>query len=458
MSGAETTARQGGRCSASLSSVVSSYGLGVVVALLCLYPGADRMWAGEAPGPHAAPSGKAGGTEKKQPEGDRNSRANPLKPPDLEKIAAARGAELNLSFTDITPAALARMIQLRDLTRLDLWGSNITDAGLATLRLERLECLVLSHTPVTGKAIPSLPVGLQSLWLDWLPIKDSDLPNLARFTHLEGLGLYRTDVTDAGLPSLGKLENLHRLQLSMTRVRGKGLASLKDLRHLETLWLDKGDGGAEHHVAGSWFSKSSDLRGYPDEWRRRVGVTDLSMRDLPRLSSLRKLTLVCAELDPPDLRFVERVPDLRELNLSGTNVTDAGLEPISQLKNLESLSLTDVKISGDGLRYVAKCPALTRLDLSRATITPESLDHLSKLKTLKWLALCENALSDSDLPRLAALTQLEYLNVAGTKISEKALRDLPQSLPKLKTLVYGTPYQSFRWTSDRRYWGERGSF
>ena len=89
---------------------------------------------------------------------------------------------------------------------LDLSGTGITDAGLATVAQFR---------------------NLTRLHLNRTTISDAGLKQLAGLQQLEYLNLYGTGVTDAGLPSLAPLKKLRTLYVWQTAVTSGGLERLR---------------------------------------------------------------------------------------------------------------------------------------------------------------------------------------------------------------------------------------
>ncbi len=118
-----------------------------------------------------------------------------LRPSDLLVVR-----ELNFSYITIKDVDLIHLGKLTALQRLDLSGTQVTDASLQdTLgKLTALKSLDLSGTKVTDASL-----------------KDT----LGKLTALQQLGLWGTQITDASLKdNLGKLSALQQLDLSRTKV------------------------------------------------------------------------------------------------------------------------------------------------------------------------------------------------------------------------------------------------
>ena len=89
------------------------------------------------------------------------------------------------------------------------------------------------------KAMVSIGFGLSddSLVLYGSQVTDAGLANLERLVQVERLTLFDTPVTDAGLDHLKGLTRLKTLELARTEITGAGLDHLKGLSHLELLRL-----------------------------------------------------------------------------------------------------------------------------------------------------------------------------------------------------------------------------
>jgi hypothetical protein len=125
---------------------------------------------------------------------------------------------LDFRNSAITDADLRLFNKLPHLETLDLFGTQITDIGLAQMREFRsLRRLNLANTYI----------GNQSL------------PELSKLDGLEVLDLGGTDISDEGLRSLTAMSMLRELGLDDTRVGAGGISHLTKLRNLEFLSLDR---------------------------------------------------------------------------------------------------------------------------------------------------------------------------------------------------------------------------
>ena len=118
-----------------------------------------------------------------------------------------------------------------DVVTVNLAGTRISDDDLKLLReFPRLQTLYLHHAPITDAGVMNLK-GLSSLTkLDLFDTKvtDAGLEHLAEWMpSLESLELNDNVVTDFGLRFLKGLHRLRRLDVRMTRVTQTGADELK---------------------------------------------------------------------------------------------------------------------------------------------------------------------------------------------------------------------------------------
>lgn len=109
---------------------------------------------------------------------------------------------INLSHTELTDAALARLAKCQQLEQLRIASPHFTDDALAELaNLPRLKHLHLIGSPLTSKALPHLKklTGLSSLYLDGTALTLNDMRELVEAlptTHIHFDGGHHRD--DAG--------------------------------------------------------------------------------------------------------------------------------------------------------------------------------------------------------------------------------------------------------------------
>ena len=140
-------------------------------------------------------------------------------------------ASLDLSWTGVGDAGVARLGTMRGLRELVLAGSRVTDAGLRHLTsLPGLTYLDLSNTAVSDAGLRALrgASALEGLDLEGDAIHDAGLVHLGELPELRRLYLGRTAVTDMGLELLQRLTNVAWVDLTLCRqVTPKGIEGLE---------------------------------------------------------------------------------------------------------------------------------------------------------------------------------------------------------------------------------------
>ncbi len=138
---------------------------------------------------------------------------------------------LDLSWTGVGDAGVARLAASRGLRDLALAGTRVSDAAMGHLAsLPGLVTLDLSSTGVTDAGLRALSgaTTLETLDLEGDAIHDAGLVHLGELPELRRLYLGRTAVTDRGLELLERLTNVCQVDLTLCRqVTGKGIAALE---------------------------------------------------------------------------------------------------------------------------------------------------------------------------------------------------------------------------------------
>jgi hypothetical protein len=185
-------------------------------------------------------------------------------------------------------------------------------------------------------------------------------------------------------------------------------------------------------------------------------MIDAELEPIERLSELREIDLTYGDVTDRGLLHFKKLRQLKKLNLSYTDMRDAGLSSLAELTGLESLSLTGTHISDEGLSQLKALTELRALNLSHINISDagvanllvfdkleelwltgtiisdEALKEVKKMKQLKKLHLSYTKISDAGLEPLEEMKQLENLWAERTSISEAGVRKLKKALPKVR--------------------------
>ena len=292
-----------------------------------------------------------------------------------EDGAGNRVIRVDLTSSLATDNDMRILREIPDLRELILWGSKITDRGLAILAgLKELR-------------------GLQSLDLSFTEIGDEGLGHLAGFPRLRILHLNGArGVTDAGM------------------------SHLKPLAKLQALLIDSGPVVLN-----------------PDEgWVQRPRLTDGGLAALASVSSLEVLSVEGhGEITDAGMEHLARLKHLRDLTLAFTTITDAGLAHLDGLVEMRCLNLSGIPLTDAGLSHLRRMKHLIKLDLNFTQITDEGLPHLIPCKGLEGLNLFRARVTDKGLLHLRGAYRLEELDVTDTGVTSFGIERLMRTLPDL---------------------------
>jgi len=200
-----------------------------------------------------------------------------------------------------------------------------------------------------------------------LKVGNDELKLLKGFTRLEALNLNYTSVTDAGLLHLNGLTNLRALFLTGD-MTDAGLKHLSGLRNLVDICLSE-------------------------------KVTADGFKVLLRYRKLRCVRLKVPKDAEAGLRLLKELPALRMLDFAD-NLTDSGLKLIGQITQLERLDIESCRqITNEGLKSLKKLINLRELHLS-SRIGDPGLVHLKNLEKLKKLVAFSSRITERGIARL----------------------------------------------------------
>ncbi len=307
--------------------------------------------------------------------------------------------QLNLSFTRMSAASMARLLDLdaaQNLTELTLAGIHNNASGILLTLLERslaLERLRLHRLQLDHDGLLAL----------------STSPNLTALRHLHMVGInaladpHHTDALTQG-PLLGQL---HTLQLEHTAAGGDRLANA--------------------------LPRGSRLRTFQG---RRIGLTDAGLHALAAsAAALTKLRLSDNAIGPKGLTCALEHIQPTDLELNFNPIADAGLIALAKSPAAARLcTLRAVKIgaTGKGLSALAKSPHLGNLhtlSLSNNALGKEGVAALAQARSLRprHLSVPQTQL-DADalnlLLRAPSLQHLQILNIYGLPIDHDVAQTL----------------------------------
>jgi Leucine-rich repeat (LRR) protein len=229
-----------------------------------------------------------------------------------------------------TDSDMPLLAQMKDLKRLDLSLTRVSDRGLRALKaapaIEELNLYFAEQISDEGAAVVKNWKHLRGVNLRGTKITDSTLEFLAGVPTLETVDVGWAQITDTGLDHLVSLTNLRRLTMGGNKLTDTSLQFLRQMPQIE--YLDVG--GTQRTDSGLWSLLLTD-----------TGV-----------------------------QAIATVTELRELRLAGTAITGRGLELLKPLPKLERLNLQACKrLKDDAAAVLAGFAHLKSLDLKDSGLT-----------------------------------------------------------------------------------------
>lgn len=115
------------------------------------------------------------------------------------------------------------------------------------------------------------------------------------------------------------------------------------------------------------------------------------------------------------------LPDLRELDLSASQLSAESFAKLGRLRSLEYLGLSGLNVRDDDLKELAKLGRLKTLMLNRTQITNEGLRHVAKLSRLDLLEIKGTRINDEGLEHLAPLKHLTHVDLFETNVTGRGM-------------------------------------
>lgn len=175
------------------------------------------------------------------------------------------------------------------------------------------------------------------------------------------------------------------------------------------------------------------------EWQK-TPLTEMDRDKIARQDMPFRLEFSWLRVTPADMARIAENRNVTELVLWGCKGLDGeGFQFLEKMPQLRSLNLGYCKkVTDDDLRFLAGLTELRVLNLSYLSkISDEGLSHLAGLENLEELYLAGSAVSEKGFRKLAALRHLKAISVGTCKqIDDAAIAFLCQTFP-LEKLFFG---------------------
>ena len=234
-----------------------------------------------------------------------------------------------------------------EITEVDLTSTWTSDDDLAKIgRLKQLRKLNLSYTKISDLGLENLRplrnvVSLNCYYCEY--VSDGGIAFLKQWDKLEYLNLRGTEVTSKVFEHLAKMRKLKTLDVGFSRVNDDGFDALASLEQLSELHIggDKMSGLALPLLRLLPSLTYLDVNGSQrtDSGRWGLMLSDLNAESLSALTQLRVLNIGGALVTDVGMKFVESLVELEELNLSRMDITAQALAPLAKLPKLRRLNV-----------------------------------------------------------------------------------------------------------------------
>jgi len=129
-----------------------------------------------------------------------------------------------------------------------------------------------------------------------------------------------------------------------------------------------------------------------------------------------------ASVDADLLETLDQFPEIERLSIDGAQVQPQEVAWLGKLPQLRSLSLAQSNVTDTCVSQLS--PALTSLNLSGTFITDKSLPHLAAMKDLVRLEIANTQITLDGLRVLEPLRSLEQLQIDDSCISAESVESL----------------------------------
>ena len=141
-----------------------------------------------------------------------------------------------------------------------------------------------------------------------------------------------------------------------------------------------------------------------------------------QLGPLESVYFVGPQANDRNLEVLRKVPELRILNLTNTQVTDDGLAILSEFPNLNALFIANI----DHVKLIG--PARARLN-TVPQISGKGLAALKGLTKLESIQLIGPITTDADLLAVRELKSLLFVDLKDTSVTDAGVAEFKKAQP-----------------------------
>jgi hypothetical protein len=153
-----------------------------------------------------------------------------------------------------------------------------------------------------------------------------------------------------------------------------------------------------------------------------------------------RLAGVADKLDQA-FHWLNQLPSLAIVQVSGTAVTDQQLGLIAGCRSLSMLGISQTAIGDEGLGHLTRLTNLERLFAADTCITSAGLERIAKLRRLQILELSRTKIG-GDLAALADLDNLQHLLLSDVALGAEAIDTIVQMEGLRRLTITGNAVES----------------
>ena len=177
---------------------------------------------------------------------------------------------------------------------------------------------------------------------------------------------------------------------------------------------------AHEHMFGSWQALAEYVTHLP-AGRRMIAARPVEIFLPGSDDADRQREITCDWDDAVELITARNLPGLD----AHGQMTDEAMERISHLEHLTTLRLGGSKALTDaGVRHLSRMPQLRHLDLSGTQVTDRGVEALRDLPNLETISLSWTAITDAGTPHLTHCERLRRVDLGGTRTGDGTIRAL----------------------------------
>lgn len=335
---------------------------------------------------------------------------------------------LNLNGTNFGDFQAEELRGVSSLTKLGCRGAQISKVGLENLlALPNLTALDISYTRLNAVLCRMLANtgSITNINLNDTGVGDEEIivfQERRNITHFSAGGLNHSAVSDRGIKMMAAWPSLRSLDLSRSEVSDSGVANIL------------GDSIEELILDGTTIGEHTMRRAGKLPCLRVLSVTGTQIDDDSLLrfrdaQKIKELYLRDTQVSNRGMSIIDTCKCLSVLDLGGTNIGDEGLSSLGQMPNLTRVYLDNTKVGTEGVRALRSAsPGLAVLVLDGSRISSDAIRIIRSWPKLWWLDIRKTACADDkNASALFDMRSLTLLQI-GLRDSRRAPRMLPLPL------------------------------